>query len=127
MDRHYYICDMENIQNTEQIILTYTSAWNKTDPEIIREKIDQCWSLTGKYTDKLIDTSTGRDAITYLIVSSYTQMVPRTFHVAAGPVAHHRSGHFRWLAIRPEGYPADGLDYFEFGEHNIITRIVGFF
>lgn len=121
------LCVMENIKSIEEIILIYTNAWNETEPGAIREKIDQCWSAEGTFTDKVTDTITGRDAITDLIISSYDQMGPRTFEVLAEPVTHHRSGRFRWLVIRPEGYPAEGLDYFEFDEQNRITRIVGFF
>jgi len=121
------LCVMENIKSIEEIILIYTSAWNETRPETIREKIDQCWSAEGTYTDKVTDTITGRDAITGLIISSYDRMGPRTFKVLAEPDVHHRSGRFRWLAVRPEGYPAEGMDYFEFDEQHLITRIVGFF
>jgi hypothetical protein len=118
---------MEIKQNIQEIILTYTSAWNETGPEIIREKINRSWSINGTYIDKLTDTVIGRDFLPDLIVASHTQMGPRTFHVVAEPVTHHRSGHFRWLVTRSEGYPAEGLDYFEFDENNLITRIVGFF
>jgi hypothetical protein len=118
---------MENIKNIEEIILIYTDAWNETGREAIREKIDQCWSPEGTFTDKITDTITGRDAITDLIIGSYEQMGPRTFTVLAEPATHHRSGRFRWLVTRPEGYPAEGMDYFEFDEQNLITRIVGFF
>jgi hypothetical protein len=118
---------MENKKSIEEIILIYTSAWNETERESIREKIDQCWSAEGTYTDKLTDTIAGRDAITDLIMSSYGQMGPRTFQVLAEPVTHHSSGRFSWLVTRPEGYPAEGMDYFEFDEQNHITRIVGFF
>lgn len=121
------LCVMENIKSIEEIILIYTSAWNETEREAIREKIDKCWSSEGTFTDKVTNTITGRDAITELIISSYDQMGPRTFKVLAEPVTHHRSGRFRWLVIRPEGYPAEGMDYFEFNEQNHITRIVGFF
>lgn len=118
---------MENMKSIEEIILIYTSAWNETEREAIREKIDQCWSTEGTFTDKVTDTITGQDAITDLIISSYDQMGPRTFMVLAEPVTHNHSGRFRWLVIRPEGYPAEGMDYFEFDEQNRITRIVGFF
>lgn len=121
------LCVMENIKSIEEIILIYTSAWNETEREAIREKIDKCWSTEGTFTDKVTNTITGRDAITELIISSYDQMGPRTFKVLAEPVTHHRSGRFRWLVIRPDGYPAEGMDYFEFNEQNHITRIVGFF
>ncbi|MXN90313.1 isomerase [Flavobacterium sp. Sd200] len=127
LDRAGDLWAMENTKNIEEIILIYTSAWNETDREAVREKIDQCWSPEGTYTDKLTDTITGRDAITDLIVGSYEQMGPRTFKILAEPVTHHNSGTFRWLAIRPEGYPIEGRDYFEFDEQNRITRIVGFF
>ena len=121
------LCVMENSKSIEEIILIYTSAWNESEREAIREKIDQCWSVEATYTDKLTDTITGREAITNLIISSYNQMGPRTFKVLAEPATHHRSGRFRWLVTRPEGYPAEGMDYFEFDEQNRITRIVGFF
>jgi len=118
---------MENTKKLQENILIYTSAWNEMNREAIHEKINRCWSTEGTYTDKLTDTITGRDAITDLIVGSYEQMGPRTFKILAEPVTHHRSGTFRWLAIRPEGYPIEGSDYFEFDEQNRITRIVGFF
>jgi hypothetical protein len=121
------LCVMENIKSIEEIILIYTNAWNETEREAIREKIDQCWSAEGTFTDKVTDTITGRNAITELIINSYDQMGLRTFKVLAEPVTHHRSGRFSWLVIRPEGYPAEGMDYFEFDEENRITRIVGFF
>lgn len=118
---------MENMKNIEETILTYTSAWNETEREAILEKISKCWAPAGTYTDRLTDTITGPDAITDLIISSYVQMGPRTFHVLAEPQVHHQSGRFRWLAVRPEGYPVEGMDYFEFDSEKRITRIVGFF
>jgi hypothetical protein len=118
---------MEKVKNIEEAILTYTSAWNETEREAIIEKISRCWAPDGTYTDKLTDTITGQEAITNLIISSYEQMGPRTFQVLAEPQIHHQSGRFRWLAIRPSGYPAEGMDYFEFDSENRITRIVGFF
>lgn len=108
-------------------MLIYTSAWNETERGAISEKIQKCWAPGGIYTDKLTDTITGQEAITELIISSYGQMGPRTFKVLNQPDTHHRSGRFFWLAIRPEGYPVQGMDYFEFDDENRITRIVGFF
>jgi hypothetical protein len=118
---------MEKMKNIEQTILTYTSAWNETDRETIKGIISRCWAEEGTYTDPLTDTITGRDAITDLIIGSYSQMGPRTFKVLGEPQTHHNAGRFRWLAIRPAGYPAEGMDYFEFDGDNRITRIVGFF
>jgi hypothetical protein len=118
---------MENNQNIEETILTYTSAWNEIAREAILEKISKCWAPCGTYTDRITDTITGQDAIADLIISSYGQIGPRTFQVLAEPQVHHQSGRFRWLAIRPEGYPIEGMDYFEFDSENRITRIVGFF
>ncbi|MEO3407877.1 isomerase [Mucilaginibacter sp. CAU 1740] len=121
------LCFMENVKNIEETILTYTSAWNETEHDAILAKIKKCWSPEGTYTDKITDTITGQDAITNLIISSYGQMGPRTFKVLGEPNTHHQSGRFRWLAIRPEGYPVEGMDYFEFDEQYRITKIVGFF
>ena len=118
---------MENIKTIEETIQLYTSAWNEAEPQAIREKIDQCWSDQGTFTDKATDTITGRDAIVDLIAGSYGQTGPRMFQVLAEPAAHHRSGRFRWLMIRLQGYPIEGMDYFEFDEQNRITRIIGFF
>jgi hypothetical protein len=118
---------MENIKNIEETILTYTSAWNETEREAVLEKISTCWAPGGSYTDRLTDTITGQDAIADLIISSYGQMGPRKFQVLAEPPVHHQSGGFRWLAMKPEGYPVEGMDYFEFDSENRITRIVGFF
>jgi len=121
------LCFMENNEKIEDTILVYTSAWNETERGSILEKISQCWAPAGTYTDRLTDTITGREAIADLIISSYEQMGPRTFKVLAGPQTHHQSGRFRWLAIRPEGYPIEGMDYFEFDGEGRITKIVGFF
>ncbi|WP_114940769.1 nuclear transport factor 2 family protein [Mucilaginibacter endophyticus] len=118
---------MENIKNIEQTILTYTSAWNETEPEAIRKKISKCWAPDGTYTDRLTDTITGQEAIARLILNSYEQMGPRTFKVLGEPQTHHQSGRFRWLAIRQEEYPVEGMDYFEFDSEYRITSIVGFF
>jgi hypothetical protein len=118
---------MENITNIEESILTYTSAWNEKEREAILEKIGKSWAPEGTYTDRLTETITGPEAIADLIVSSYEQMGSRTFQVLAEPQTHHQSGRFRWLAIRAEGYPVEGMDYFEFNSENRITRIVGFF
>lgn len=119
-----HLCCMENIEET---ILTYTSAWNETEREAIKELIRRCWAPEATFTDRLTDTITGQNAITDLIISSYEQMGPRTFKVLGEPVTHHNNGRFHWLAIRPEGYPIAGMDYFEFDSDNRITRIVGFF
>ena len=118
---------MQNIKTIEETILLYTSAWNETEREAIVGKINQIWPPEGTYSDPITDTITGREAITELIVSSYAQMGQRTFKVLDVPEFHHQSGRFRWLAIRPEGYPIEGMDYFEFDDKNRITRIVGFF
>ena len=118
---------MENMKSIEENVLIYVSAWNETEREEIRKKIDECWSAEGTFTDKVTDTITGRDAIIDLIVSSYKQTGPKNFNLLAQPVTHHRSGHYRWMNLPAEGYPAEGMDYFEFDEQNLITRIVGFF
>jgi len=127
MDEGDDLCLMENNKKIEETILMYTSAWNETELGSILEKVSQCWAPEATYTDPLTATITGREAITNLIISSYEQMGPRTFKVLAGPQTHHQSGRFRWLAIRPEGYPIEGMDYFEFDGESRITRIVGFF
>ena len=121
------LCYMKSIKNIEETILTYTSAWNETEREAIKELISRCWAPEATFTDRVTDTITGRDAITDLIIGSYKQMGPRAFKVLGVPDVHHNSGRFRWLAIRPEGYPVEGMDYFEFDSDNRITRIVGFF
>lgn len=121
------LCFMENTKNIEGTMLLYTSAWNETEREAIAERISKCWAPDATYTDRLTDTITGREAIINLILSSYEQMGPRSFTVLAEPQTHHTSGRFRWLAIRPEGYPVEGMDYFEFNSQNQITKIVGFF
>lgn len=121
------LCCMEKIKNIEETILTYTSAWNETEREAIKERISRCWAPEATYTDRLTDTISGQDAITDLIISSYEQMGSRTFKVLGQPETHHNNGRFRWVAIRPEGYPVMGMDYFEFDSDNRITRIVGFF
>lgn len=118
---------MEKNNAIEATILTYTSAWNLTQREAILEKLGACWSAAGTYTDPLTDTITGPEALADLIISSYQTMGPRTFKVLAEPQAHHQCGRFRWLAIRPDGYPAEGMDFFEFDDDHRITRIVGFF
>jgi hypothetical protein len=115
------------MENIEETILTYTSAWNETERGAIAEKIKKCWAPEGTYTDKITDTIIGQDAIIDLIVSSYGQMGPRTFKVLGEPETHHQSGRFFWLAIRPEGYPVPGMDFFEFDQESRLTRIVGFF
>jgi hypothetical protein len=121
------LCCMKTIKTIEETILTYTSAWNETEREAINELISRCWAPEATFTDRVTDTITGREAITDLIIGSYKQMGPRTFKVLGAPDVHHNSGRFRWLAIRPEGYPVEGMDYFEFDSDNRITRIVGFF
>ena len=118
---------MENKKNIEETILTYTSAWNETEREVIKAIISRCLAKDATYTDPLTDTLSGQDAIIELITGSYEQMGPRTFQVLGEPSTHHNNGRFRWLAIRPEGYPVEGMDYFEFDRDNRITRIVGFF
>ncbi|MBS7564790.1 isomerase [Mucilaginibacter sp. Bleaf8] len=118
---------MENIKNIEETMLLYTSAWNETERESIAAKISKCWAQEATYTDRLTDTISGREAITNLIISSYEQMGARKFTVLAEPQVHHNSGRFSWLAVRLEGYPVEGMDYFEFNDQNQITRIVGFF
>jgi uncharacterized lipoprotein NlpE involved in copper resistance len=118
---------MENIRSIAENIFVYTSAWNECEREAIREKINQCWSAEGTFTDKVTDTIKGRDAITDLIIKSYDQTGQKNFKVIAEPVTHHRSGHFHWMNLPTEGYPTKGMDYFEFDEQNRITRIVEFF
>lgn len=118
---------MKNIESIEDTILNYTSAWNETERTAILEKISKCWAPAGTYTDPLTNTIIGQEAIADLIMGSYEQMGARTFEVLGEPQTHHQSGRFRWLAIRPEGYPVEGMDYFEFDNENRITRIVGFF
>ena len=118
---------MENMKSIEENVLLYTSAWNETEREVISKKIDQCWSAQGTFTDKVTETITGREAIIDLIIKSYNETGPKNFSVMEEPVTHHRSGNYRWINIPAEGYPAQGMDYFEFDEQNQITRIIGFF
>ncbi|MCF0051682.1 hypothetical protein LXM25_16555 [Dyadobacter sp. LJ53] len=117
---------MENIRNIEEVIRTYTSAWNETERGAIREKISRCWAPEGTYTDSITDTIIGYDAITDFIISSYEHMGPRSFHLLAAPEVHHQCGRFNWLAVRQQGYPIQGMDYFEFDSENRIIHIKGF-
>jgi hypothetical protein len=90
---------MENIKSIEEIILIYTGAWNETEHEAIREKIDQCWSAEGTFTDKVTDTITGRDAITDINAQNsletqffwHTQTF-RYFHTASIQRTAHTKG-----------------------------------
>jgi hypothetical protein len=118
---------MEDKRNIEDTILMYTNAWNETERENILAKVSQIWAPEGTYMDNLTDAITGAEALTELIVGSYSQMGPRKFQVLEEPQVHHRCGRFRWLAVRAQGYPIEGMDYFEFNDKNLITRIVGFF
>jgi len=121
-----HLCCMENIKNIEETIITYTNAWNEPDREAIKEKISKCWAPDGIYTDNITDAIRGYDAIADFIFSSYEHLGPRKFHVLATPETHHQNGRFNWLAVREDGYPFQGMDFFEFDSENRITRIVGF-
>lgn len=124
MDELY---SMENINTIEKSILIYVSAWNEWEPDAIREKIDQCWAPRGTYADKRNETVSGTDALTDLILRSHESMGQRTMEISGPPEIHFKKGRFYWLAIRPDDYPILGMDYFEFDDKNLITRIVGFF
>jgi len=117
---------MKNIKNINDAVSIYTSAWNEADRESILEKLSQCLAPEVSYTDNITDTIVGLDALTDFILSSYEHMGPRSFHLMAEPNNHHQTALYRWLAVRDNGFPMDGLDFAEFDSEYRITRIVGF-
>ncbi|WP_299286266.1 nuclear transport factor 2 family protein [uncultured Mucilaginibacter sp.] len=117
---------MNNPQTIKEAIMLYTQAWNEKEPINIKAKIERCWADDATYVDAQNPLVKGIDGITNLITRSYGQLPIRTFGLPAQPEYHNQSGRFRWTLVQPEQEDQEGMDYFEYNEANLITRIVGF-
>jgi hypothetical protein len=87
--------------NTNQVIATYLSIWNETDPKRRRAAIDALYTEDCHYADPIAVVN-GRDALDGLIGGVQRQFPGFTFTLAGRVDDHHAQARFTWHAA-PRG------------------------
>ena len=104
----------------------YIDMWNETDSNARKSRIEQLFTVDGRYTDPLADVS-GHDQIDAMI-NAVQQQFPGMVFTLAGPVdAHHQQARFGWT-LGPAGSESliDGFDVVERNDDGRVTLVLGF-
>lgn len=107
----------------------YFAAWNETDEAARRAHLEKGWAESATYTDPTADVH-GREALVKHIGGLLSNPQFKGFSIvrSSGIDVHHRSFRFQWEMKDPSGnVVTPGIDYGEFDESGMITKIVGFF
>ena len=110
----------------DQLADRYIAAWNETNPDSRRRRVEQLWSEDARYTDPMVDVQ-GRDAIEQTIAAVQEQFPEFVFRLA-GPVdAHHNQLRFSW-ELGPAGReaPVVGFDVAVTDADGRLQTVLGF-
>ena len=110
-------------------IQNYFQAWNTTDVAKRTELLKTAWSESGVYTDPSAHIE-GRQALIEHI--STTLASPQFQGASLAPASeidmHHQVFRFQWKLVDGSGKTLfAGMDYGEFDDKGVITKIIGFF
>ena len=110
-------------------IQNYFKAWNTTDVAKRTELLKTAWSETGIYTDPSAHVE-GRKALIDHI--SKTLSSPQFQGASLAPASeidlHNQVFRFQWKLVDSSGNKLfAGMDYGEFDDQGMITKIIGFF
>jgi hypothetical protein len=105
----------------------YLAAWNATDPQARRARIEEAFTPDVRYVDPLAAVE-GHDGLGQLIGAAQ-EMFPGLVFTSGGPVdAHHDQARFVWH-LGPAGGgepPVVGFDVAELGPDGRIRTVLGF-
>jgi len=107
----------------------YFKAWAEPDDAARRTLLEAGWAVDGIYTDPSAHVE-GREALVMHIggfkknAKANGMNIVRTSDIQF----HHNSFRFQWEMRGPDGKTlTPGMDYGEFDDKGMITKIVGFF
>lgn len=119
-----------NSQETvKQSLEHYFQAWNEADEVQRRAHLEAGWAEDATYTDPSADVA-GREGLVKHIAGFLGSPQFKGFSIVrvTGIDIHHRSFRFGWEMRDAEGKTTSvGIDYGEFDDNGMITKIVGFF
>ena len=107
----------------------YFQAWNTPDEAARRAHLEAGWAENATYTDPTADVH-GREALVKHIAGFLGNPAMKGYSIVrvTGIDVHHRSFRFSWEMRDPSGKTlTPGIDYGEFDDNGMITKIVGFF
>ena len=113
-------------KNVETSVSLYLDGWNAKTAADVKEKFMQCLAPDVTYTDTNTPKLTGIDRIVDLVMQSYDKVPGRSFDLPATPEFFANQGRYRWVINIPGQGAHDGMDFFEYNDDNLITRLVGF-
>ncbi len=107
----------------------YFKAWAEPDDDVRRKILEAGWAEDGTYTDPSAHVE-GREALVMHIggfkknARANGMNIVRTSDIQF----HHNVFRFQWEMRGPDGKTlTPGMDYGEFNDKGMITKIVGFF
>ena len=107
----------------------YFKAWAEPDDAVRRKLLEAGWAESGTYTDPSAHVE-GREALVMHIggfkknANATGMSIVRTSDIQF----HHNAFRFQWEMRGPDGKAlTPGMDYGEFDDKGMITKIVGFF
>jgi hypothetical protein len=110
----------------DDLVAQYIAAWNETDPQARRARVERLYTEDAQYIDPLA-VAEGRDAIVATI-ESVQQHFPGFRFQLVGPVdAHHDQARFGW-ELGPEGQtpPIAGFDVVVGDGNGRLRTVLGF-
>jgi hypothetical protein len=110
-------------------IQNYVKAWGTTDAGKRAEFLKTAWSEDGIYTDPSAHVE-GRDALIKHIGQALSSPQFQGASLAPGSEVdiHHQVFRFQWKLNDASGNALiAGMDYGEFNDKGMITKIIGFF
>lgn len=105
----------------------YGAVWNQTDPRLVDDLLERCWSESGTYTDPTTSV-TGRTGLA-AYVRDFQRQFPGAQLVWTSRVdAHHRWFRVSWAIVGSKGDDLlTGEDVGQLDADGRILRVVGFF
>jgi len=107
----------------------YFKAWAEPDDAARLKLLETAWAENATYTDPSAHVE-GRKALVAHIGGFHKNSKAQGMSIAraSGIQFHHNSFRFQWEMRGPDGKAlSPGMDYGEFDDKGMITKIVGFF
>lgn len=117
------------IDTAKASIQNYFKAWNTNDAAERAELLKTAWSESGIYTDPMAHVE-GRQALIDHIGTTLSspQFQGASLKPGSDIDIHHQVFRFQWKLNDAAGKTlVEGMDYGEFDEQGVITKIIGFF
>ncbi len=113
-------------QTIEESLQHYITGWNEQERPDIIAAFEKCLTAGCTYNDKNTPLINGLQGIADLAVQSLEKMPGRAFSRISEVDHFDNKGRYYWRVSFTNVGSRDCMDYIEFNDDNMISRIVGF-